>query len=178
MDNRYAAIDAWNELIYELYGAEGKYRIETFIERMELGLIDWLPRWTILYGGPGSGKSTLIYIISTLFKDQYLPIEGYKPYDFGQYNGILGICHDADVDGMYREITENWTLSKDYHLLLGTLMRPETDIKESHEIIQPTGNRISKDRYDELMDIIYHGIPELKLYFKHKAASDFMERRL
>lgn len=177
-DSHYNTIDAWDELITKIYGKDGKCRIEKLIERMELGLVSWLPKWTILIGPPRTGKSTLISIIWRMFEGQELFVAGFMPYDLGQYNGILGVCHDGDVNHMYKEIKENWKLSTDYHLLVATNKEPTVDIQESHEIIRPTGNIVNLNRYVDLMEIISKGISELNLYFREKASADFIERSL
>lgn len=184
MKDRYAPIDAWNELIFTLYGEEGKQQIEYFIERMELGLTHWLPKWTILIGKAGTGKSTLIHIICRLF-DNWTPV-GVESADFGQYEGSLGICHDADIEKLRRHVTENWEYSKDYHILAATDVIYHQHLNDSRiafdsddiQVIRPTGFVMPVEKYERAMDEIYQGVPELKLYFREKAIMDFMERRL
>ncbi len=176
MKDRYAPIDAWDKLIFTLYGEEGKQQIEYFIERMELGLTHWLPKWTILVGKAGTGKSTLIHIICRLF-DNWTPVGAYSS-DFGQYGGALGICHDEDVEKLVQHVTENWELSKDYHILAATNNHRATFTSADIQVIRPTGFVMPVEKYEKAMDEIYQGIPELKLYFREKAVMDFMERKL
>lgn len=178
MENKYSSINAWNELILTLYGYEGKKTIETIIELMELGLIHWLPKWMVLEGGAGTGKSTLIHIICWLF-DDWTPISSTSE-DFGQYSNSLVICNDADMSKLYSNVTENWELSKDYHILAATnqnLSDEEFDISNI-ELIRPTGERMPKEKYNENMDIIFSGIKELKTYFRELAKQDFLQRNL
>ena len=177
-NSRYEAIDAWDELISKLYGEDGKRKIEILIERMELGLISWNPKWTILLGKSGTGKSTLIHILIQLFPDQWIAVAGYKPCDYGQYDNILGICPDGDVSTMYNYINRNWTVSSRYHLLVATNKEPSVELQNSDMIIRTTGNRVLVDEYRELITDVLAGIPELKLYFREKAGRDYIERRL
>ena len=199
-DSHYEAIDAWDELISKLYGKDGKCRIEKLIERMELGMVNWLPRWTILVGGPGSGKTTLTRIIFQMFNDVTIPMTGYNPMNYGEYgDSTLGLCLDTDFDALYAYVTKNWRPITNYHLLVETtkeilLPRMYTCIDEADEnaifkkdygsstdnieVIHTTGKTFSRLSYNELVHKINEGIPELKLYFRNKASADYIERIL
>ena len=182
IDPHYAALDAWNELIRTTYGEAGKYQIEILMERMALGLFKWLPKWTILVGDSGTGKSTLIRIIWRMFyaDEQIIGVSSHNPMNLGQYNDeSLGICDDADVHHMYKEIEEKW--SGKYHLLIATNKEPDSDILENDaevSIIRPTGQKISSERYKELVETIYDGIFELRLYFREKGGINYVKRWL
>lgn len=199
-NSNYEAIDAWDELITKLYGKDGKSRIEKLIERMALGLVNWLPRWTVLVGGTGSGKTTLTRIIFQMFNDIAVPMTGYNPMNYGEYgDSTLGLCLDTDFDALYQYVTKNWHPITNYHLLVETtkeilLPRTYTCIDESDEnaiftkdygsptdnieVIHTTGKTLSRLLYNELIHKINEGIPELKLYFLNKASADYIERRL
>ena len=199
-ESNYAAIDAWDELISTLYGNEGKRQIEILIERMELGLIPWLPAWTVIIGGPGTGKTTLTRIIWQMFNNVTIPMAGYKPTNYGEYNaGTLGLCTDADFNALYEHVTKNWHVSCRYHLLVETnkdvlLLKEYTpvDINDTNyifkkdcdssmrdiEIIRTTGKRIPTSKYLDLVHTIEDGILELQLYFRQKASRDYVERLL
>ena len=199
-DSKYEAIDAWDELILKLYGEDGKCRIEKLIERMELGLVNWLPRWTVLVGGTATGKTTLTRIIFQMFNDIVIPTSGYEPMNYGEYcDSTLGLCMDRNFDSLYTYVTRNWRPITNYHLLVETtkeilLPRAYTCIDEADEnaifkkdygsptdnieVIHTTGKTLSRLLYNELVHKINEGIPELKLYFREKASADYIERRL
>lgn len=200
-DSRYEVIDAWDELITALYGEDNKRKIEILIERMELDLIHWLPRWTVLIGKPGTGKTTLDRIIFQMFNDVVIPLSGYKPMNYGEYNDrTLGICPDCDFATIYDYVTKNWHTPFNYHLLVST--DREVLLPKIYECIEDDGNKITKfvntkglyiddvevihttgkrfmgPDYRKLINSINDGIPELKLYFREKAGRDFIERKL
>ena len=199
-NSHYEAIDAWDELITKIYGKDGKCRIENLVERMALGLVSWLPRWTVLVGGPGSGKTTMTRIIFQMFNDVVVPMTGYNPMNYGEYgDSTLGLCLDTDFDKLYEYVTKNWHPISNYHLLVETtkeilLPRAYTCIDEADEnaifkkdcgsladnieIIHTTGKTLPRLLYNELVHKINEGIPELKLYFFNKASADYVERRL
>lgn len=200
-DSHYEAIDAWDELISKLYGEDGKRQIEILIERIELGLIPWLPRWTVLVGKCGTGKTTLTRIIWQMFNNVTIPMSGYKPMNYGEFNdGTLGLCLDADFHALYEHVTKNWSHPTNYHLLVETTrevympkiyecINDENDknikfvnTKGSYmddvEVIHTTGKCVPRLRYIELVNAINDGIPELKIYFRQKASADYIERRL
>ena len=200
VNSHYEAIDAWDELILKLYGKDGKRRIEKLIERMALGLVNWLPRWTILVGGPGSGKTTLTRIIFQMFNDIVVPMTGYNPMNYGEYgDSTLGLCLDTDFDKLYEYVTKNWRPITNYHLLVETdkeillprayscvdendknyiFTRDYSSSADNVEVIHTTGKTLSRLLYNELVHKINEGIPELKLYLLNKASADYIERRL
>ena len=201
IDSHYEAIDAWDKLISTLYGEDGKRQIEIFIERIELGFIHWLPRWTVLVGKSGTGKTTLDRIIFQMFNDIVIPLSGGKPMNYGEYNdGTLGICPDGDFAAMYEHVTKTWHTPFNYHLLVSTnrdvllpktyecieddgnkiakFVNTKTLYFDDIELIHTTGKRFMGPDYRELISSINDGVSELKLYFHEKARVDFMERRL
>ena len=102
------------------------------MERMALGLFKLFPKWTILVGDAGTGKTTLIRIIWRMFyEDEHIiGVSSRNPMNFGQYNDeSLGICDDADINRMYKEVEEKWT--NKYHLLVATNKEPERIVRLS-----------------------------------------------
>lgn len=181
MTNKYESISAWNELIGTCYESIDKFRIEQLIECIALGLVDSLPGWTIIIGGPGTGKSTLLDIICRLFPDRWTPV-GPDSKDFGQYSNALAVLHDGDIKQLYENVKENWEMSEDTHFIIATnkLTEPIAATLKNEDCIEikVTGERVSWDRYKELYDAIMNGIDELRLYFSLKAQKDFMNKVL
>ena len=178
MTDRYSSIDAWNELILTLYGADGKHRIETIIKQMELGMIHWLPKWIVLVGGARTGKSTLIAIISRMFEDGWIYIRA-DSSDYGQHHRILSIAPDADFPKLYQNVSENFSFSTEYHILTETKKKPmNMEYFEDVEFICPTGNTLSRPCYQKNLEVIVEGIQELKLYFRLQAEKEFLKRTL
>lgn len=68
---------AWNTLVGKLYSHSEKEKIEWAIGAIASGDSRWIQKFMVLFGGPGSGKSTILKIVAKLF-------DGYcKPFSAG-----------------------------------------------------------------------------------------------
>ena len=65
-------ISAWDELIGTLYDKENKAKIEWAIGSIVKGDSKDIQKLLVLYGSPGSGKSTVLNIVQKLFEGYYV----------------------------------------------------------------------------------------------------------
>lgn len=97
--------ESWNNLIGTLYSVDERAKIEWSIGAIVAGEAKDIHKFLVFYGPPGSGKSTIMNIISKLF-------EGYVGYfdanalatrgdqfatDAFRNNPLVGIQHDGDL---------------------------------------------------------------------------------
>ena len=176
---KYSGIDAWNELVGTCYTETDKNQIEKIIECAMLGMLNYISsHWIILLGDAGTGKSTLIHNIGRILPQLWTPITQ-DSQDFGQYSKMLAISYGGDVNKIYRNVKENWAMSKDTYFLLETNKLPDfSKFEDEYLLIEPTGERVPFEKYQELTNIICENLRELHLYFQLKAENDFMNKLL
>lgn len=96
---------AWDELVGTLYSEEEREKIEWAIGSIVAGKSKRISKFFVLYGSPGSGKGTILDIISKLFDGYYCIIEsrslGSKTSEFGtaafKDNPLVAIEYDSDL---------------------------------------------------------------------------------
>lgn len=66
---------AWDELVGTLYSEPEREKIEWAIGSIIAGESKYISKFFVLYGAPGSGKGTILDIISKLFEGYYCVIE-------------------------------------------------------------------------------------------------------
>lgn len=176
-----APCPAWDELTSTLYKPEELHKIEWCIGSIVSGYSKKLHKFAVLYGAPGSGKSTIISIIQKLF-DGYYSVFSAK--DIGSANApfalepfktnpLVAIEHDADLSKIENNITLNSLISHElivvnekykqtyyqafYAFLIAGTNKPVkiTDAKSGllRRLIDiyPSGNTIPNARYKTLM---------------------------
>lgn len=96
---------AWDKLISTLYSEEERRKIEWAIGSIVTGDSKTIQKFIVLYGAPGSGKSTILNVIQQLFEGYYavfdakalgsannaFALEAFKT------NPLLAIQHDGDL---------------------------------------------------------------------------------
>lgn len=95
----------WNELVETLYDPDEKRKIEWAIGAILSGDSKWIQKFIVFYGGPGTGKSTVINIIQMLFQGYYSVFDarslGSSNDSFAlspfKSNPLVAIQHDGDL---------------------------------------------------------------------------------
>ena len=98
-------IPAFNKLISTLYSEEERHKIEWAIGSIVTGESKKIQKFMVLYGGPGTGKSTILNIIQQLFEGYYSVFDakalGSSNNSFAleafKSNPLVAIQHDGDL---------------------------------------------------------------------------------
>ena len=98
-------IDAWDELIGTLYSPEERRKLEWAIGAIVSGESKNIQKFIVMYGPPGSGKSTILNIIQMLFDGYYSVFDakalGSANNQFAleafKANPLVAIQHDGDL---------------------------------------------------------------------------------
>ena len=96
---------AWDELVGTLYSEEERKKIEWAIGSIVAGESTKIDKFVVLYGSPGSGKGTILDVISKLFEGYYTIFEaralGSRTSEFGtaafKTNPLVAIEYDSDL---------------------------------------------------------------------------------
>lgn len=173
--------DSWDRIISTLYDEEARRKIEWSIGAIVAGASRELDKFVVLYGKPGSGKSTIINIMMKLFDGYYTSfnaaslVRSNNTFAASAFksNPIVAFQHDGDLS----KIDDN-------SILNSIISHEEIEINEKHKPVytsrvnsflymatnkpvqitdaqsgilrrlldaSPTGNRVSPDEYDKLM---------------------------
>lgn len=96
---------AYDKLISTLYSDEDRHKIEWAIGAIVSGDAKTIQKFMVLYGGPGTGKSTILNIIQMLFEGYYSVFDaralGSASNSFAleafKTNPLVAIQHDGDL---------------------------------------------------------------------------------
>ena len=113
---------AWDKLISTLYSEEERHKIEWAIGAIVSGDSKHIQKFMVLYGGPGTGKSTILNIIQQLFEGYYsvfdakalgstsnaFALEAFKT------NPLVAIQHDGDLSKIEDNTRLNSLVSHEY----------------------------------------------------------------
>lgn len=99
------SIEAWDKLVGTLYSPEERHKIEWTIGAIVTGDSKKLQKFMVLYGGPGTGKSTILNVIQQLFEGYYSVFDakalGSTSNSFAleafKSNPLVAIQHDGDL---------------------------------------------------------------------------------
>ena len=171
---------AYDSLMSVLYSPEERRKIEWAIGAIVAGQIDQIQKFIVLYGGPRTGKSTVLDIIQDLFVGYYSVFDAkalgnpnstfaLEPF---KSNPLVGIQQDGDLSKIedntrlnslvsHEELTVNEKYTKLYSskfntfLFMGTNKPVKITDAKSGIIrrlidVSPTGNRIPRAEYDRL----------------------------
>jgi energy-coupling factor transporter ATP-binding protein EcfA2 len=177
-----APTPTWDEILDVLYSPDERLKIEWAIGSIFTGAsVEQVQKFYVLYGPPGSGKSTVMNIIEALFQGH---VAHFSAFDMGKAdaqfslepfknNPLVAVDQDADLSRI--EINKNLNAYVSHDKLLinakgknlfeikprGTLFAGTNDpIKISNRKsglfrrlvdIQPTGNTIPEEHYHQLM---------------------------
>lgn len=175
---------AWDELIGTLYSVEERRKIEWTIGAIVSGDSKRIQKFLVLYGPAGTGKSTILNIIHTMFAGYVTTFEakalGGNNNAFAteafKGNPLVAIQHDGDLSNIqdntklnsiisHEEMTMNekykpsYTARVNAFLLMGTNQPVKISDAKSGIIrrlidVHPTGVKIPSNHYTALMSRI------------------------
>lgn len=176
-----APIPAYNELISTLYLKEEREKIEWIIGSIVSGDSTWIQKFAVFYGASGTGKSTVLNIIESMFhgycctfeadaltsKNNQFSLEPFKN------NPLIAIQQDGDLSYVetnarlnslvsHEEVAVNEKFKTPYaqkfkcFLFMGTNKPVHITDTKSGLIrrlidISPSGMKVPQKRYDELL---------------------------
>lgn len=174
-------ISAWNRLVGTLYDPEERLKIEWAIGSIFNGDSKYIQKFLVFYGGPGTGKSTIMNIIQLLF-DGYFSVFDAKALTSSsnafaleafKSNPLVGIQQDGDLSKIEDNTKLNslvshelMTVNEKYRsayinrfrtfLFMGTNKPVKITDSRSGLLrrlidVRPTGNIIPYKEYESLM---------------------------
>jgi hypothetical protein len=177
-------ISAYDELMTTLYSPEERAKLEWAIGAIMAGDSKTIQKYIVLYGGPGTGKSTWLLILQMLTEGYFVTFDakqltssnnGFAAAMFAS-NPLVAIQHDGDLSRIedntllnsivsheVMTINEKYKASYDMSpaamLFMGTNKAVKiTDAKSGQTRrmidVKPTGNKIAPRRYQILMQQI------------------------
>lgn len=177
-------ISAYSELMDTLYSDEERHKIEWAIGSIVCGDSKKNQKFLVMYGAPGTGKSTVLNIIQDLFDGYYSTFDaktlGSASNAFAleslKNNPLVAIQHDGDLSRIedntrlnsvvsHEQMTVNEKFKSAYQntfnsfLFMGTnkpvkISDAKSGILRRLIDVTPTGNKIPQGRYSELINQI------------------------
>ena len=171
---------AYDKIMSTLYSDEERHKIEWAIGSIVNGDSKKIQKFLVLYGAPGTGKSTVLNIIQKLFDGYYSVFDakalGSSSNSFAleafKSNPLVAIQHDGDLSRIedntrlnsvvsHEEMTVNEKFKSAYtsrfkcFLFLGTNKPVKISDAKSGLIrrlidVEPTGNKLSMTEYRKL----------------------------
>ena len=178
------SIKAWNELMSVLYEPDERMKIEWAIGAIVNGDSKKIQKFIVMYGAPGTGKSTVINIIQKLFTGYYSTFDskalGSSSNAFAleafKSNPLIAIQHDGDLSRIedntrinslvsHESMMVNEKFKSAYEnrfkcfLILGTNNPVRITNAKSGTIrrlldVEPSGNKVPGKKYEELVSQI------------------------
>lgn len=175
---------AYNEMMSILYSPEERHKIEWAIGSIITGDSKEIQKFIVIYGGPGTGKSTILNIIQKLFEGYCTVFDakalGSSSNSFAleafKSDPLVAIQHDGDLSKIEDNTRLNSLVSHEYmivnekfkatysnrfkcFLFMGTNKPVKISDSKSGLIrrlidVSPTGNKLSTSKYDKLTNKI------------------------
>lgn len=177
-------ISAYERLVNVLYSPAERHKIEWAIGAIVSGESKYIQKFLVFYGGPGTGKSTILNIIQELFDGYYATFDakalGSRSDAFAlepfKDNPLVAIQHDGDLSHIEDNTRLNSIVSHEAlvvnakheslysqrfnsFLLMGTNKPVKITDAKSGIIrrlidVSPTGNKVAVADYNNLMSKI------------------------
>ena len=172
---------AWEKLVSTLYNEDEREKLEWAIGAIASGASVDIQKFVVLYGGPGTGKSTILNIIQDMFKGYWSVFDAkalgsnsdafaLEPF---KTEPLIAIQHDGDLSGINTNVRLNSLVSHEtmmvnekfkslysskYHAMLWIGTNKPVKITDSKSgiirrliDISPSGRTVSKITYNTLM---------------------------
>lgn len=172
---------AFDKLMSTLYSIEDRQKLEWAIGAVISGESKYIQKFIVLYGGPGTGKSTILNIIQGMFPGYYALFEAKELTGSGDFaleslkeNKLIAIQHDGDLSRIedntrlnsivsHEEMVINEKFKSKYvirfksFLFMGTnkpvkITDAKSGIVRRLIDVTPTGEKIPRKEYKHLMD--------------------------
>lgn len=193
---------AWDKLISTLYSEEERHKIEWAIGAIVSGDSKYIQKFMVLYGGPGTGKSTILNVIQQLFDGYYsvfdakalgstsnaFALEAFKT------NPLVAIQHDGDLSKIEDNTRLNSLVSHEYmtvnekfkstytnqfkcFLFMGTNKPVKITDGKSGIIrrlidVSPSGNKLSPAEYKKIVKQVSFELGAIASHCKEVYLSD------
>ena len=172
---------AWDKIIGTLYTEEERHKLEWAIGSIVTGESRDLQKFLVLYGGPGTGKSTILNIVQDLFDGYHAVFDakalGSANAQFAlepfKKNPLVAIQHDGDLSKIEDNtrlnsvVSHEWMSVNEKHksqyenrficfLFMGTnkpvkITDGKSGILRRLIDVSPSGNKIPAREYKKLM---------------------------
>ena len=193
---------AYEKIISTLYSEEERHKIEWAIGSIVTGESRTLQKFLVLYGGPGTGKSTMLNIIQDLFEGYHAVFDakalGSANAQFAlepfKKNPLVAIQHDGDLSKIEDNtrlnsvVSHEWMTVNEKHksqyenrficfLFMGTnkpvkITDGKSGILRRLIDVSPSGNKIPAREYKKLMKQVKFELGPIAYHCKEVFLSD------
>ena len=193
---------AYEKIISTLYSEEERRKLEWAIGAIVTGDSKSIQKFLVLYGGPGTGKSTILNIVQDLFEGYYSVFDakalGSASNAFAleafKHNPLVAIQHDGDLSKIedntrlnslvsHEEMTINEKFKSQYvnrfkcFLFMGTnkpvrITDSKSGLMRRLIDVTPTGNKLSMKEYKRLVKQVSFELGAIAHHCKEVYLSD------
>ena len=196
------SIESYERMMNVLYSPEERQKLEWAIGAIINGDAKTIQKFLVLYGDPGTGKSTILEIIQKMFNGYYSIFEAKaltnsnNAFSTEQFksNPLIAIQHDGDLSRIednsklnsvisHEEIVVNEKYKSGYSMRMNCFLFMATNkpVKITDGKaglirrlidVRPTGDKLPPDLYYELIDKIQFELPAIAWHCKQVYESD------